>query len=70
VSTSEQGAQHGAPVADEHFKFSKPLPDRDTEVRLEGQDGRGEIRLIEQPRERNHYTARVSICLLYTSRCV
>jgi len=61
VSTSEQGAQHGAPVADEHFKFSKPLPDRDTEVRLEGQDGRGEIRLIEQPRERNHYTARVSI---------
>jgi hypothetical protein len=54
--------EHGAtPVADEHFKFSKPLPDRDTEVRLEAPEGRGEIRLIEQPRQRNHYTARVSI---------
>jgi hypothetical protein len=48
-------------VADEHFKFSKPLPDRETEVRLERFDGRGEIRLIEQPRESNNYTARVSI---------
>jgi hypothetical protein len=54
-------AEHGAPVADEHFKFSRPLPDRDTEVRLEYPDGRGEIRLIEQPRSRNNYTARVSI---------
>jgi hypothetical protein len=61
TSSSEQGAHQGAPVADEHFKFSKPLPDRDTEVRLEDSDGRGEIRLIEQPRERNHFTARVSI---------
>jgi hypothetical protein len=61
VSSSEQGAGHGAPVADERFKFSKPLPNRDTEVRLEDLDGRGEIRLIEQPRERNNYTARVSI---------
>ncbi len=62
VSTGEQGgSEHGPPVADEHFKFSKPLPDRDTEVRLEALDGRGEVRLIEQPRESNHYTARVSI---------
>ena len=57
VSSTEQGA----PVADEHFKFSRPLPDRDSEVRLEDPEGRGEIRLIEQPRERNNYTARVSI---------
>jgi hypothetical protein len=61
VSSAEQGAEQGAPVADEHFKFTKPLPDRDAEVRLEQVDGRGEIRLIEQPRESNHYTARVSI---------
>ena len=61
VSSSEHGAEQGAPVADERFKFSKPLPNRDTEVRLEDLDGRGEIRLIEQPRERNNYTARVSI---------
>ncbi len=57
VSSAEQGA----PVADEHFKFSRPLPDRDREVRLDDPQGRGEIRLIEQPRRRNNYTARVSI---------
>jgi len=57
VSSAEQGA----PVADEHFKFSRPLPDRDSDVRLEDPEGRGQIRLIEQPRRRNNYTARVSI---------
>lgn len=48
-------------VADEHFKFSKPLPNRDVDVRLEHAIGRGEIRLAEQPREANHYSARVAI---------
>jgi hypothetical protein len=57
VSSVEQGA----PVADEHFKFSRPLPDRDADVRLEHPEGRGEVRLIEQPRQRNNYTARISI---------
>lgn len=57
VSTADQGA----PVADEHFKFSGRLPERDVDVRLEYPEGRGEIRLIEQPRQRNNYTARVSI---------
>jgi hypothetical protein len=52
---------HGAPVADEHFKFSRPLPNRDVIVSLEQPEGRGEIRLVEQPSERNQYTARVSI---------
>jgi hypothetical protein len=52
---------NGAPVADEHFKFSRPLPNHDVEVRLEQTEGRGEIRLVEQPSERNQYTARVSI---------
>lgn len=61
ASSPEQGAQQGAPVADEHFKFSKPLPDRDTEVRLEDLEGRGQIRLVEQPRQQNNYSARVSI---------
>lgn len=54
-------AAEGAPVANERFKFSRPLPHRDVEVNLEGAEGRGEIRLVEQPRERNNYTARVSI---------
>jgi hypothetical protein len=57
VSSAEQGA----PVAAEHFKFSRPLPDRDSDVRLEDTEGRGETRLLEQPRQRNNYTARVSI---------
>jgi hypothetical protein len=51
----------GAPVASERFKFSRPLPNRATEVTLEQTEGRGDIRLVEQPSERNHYTARVSI---------
>ncbi len=62
VSSADHGATvQGAPVTDEHFKFSRPLPDRDSDVRLEHPEGRGEIRLIEQPRQRNNYTARVSI---------
>ncbi len=62
VSSAEPGAPVlGVAVTDEHFKFSRPLPDRDSEVRLEDPSGRGEIRLIEQPRERNNYTVRVSI---------
>lgn len=54
-------AGRGVPVADEQFKFSRPLPQRDVEVTLEDAEGRGEIHLVEQPRARNRYTARVSI---------
>jgi hypothetical protein len=54
-------AARGAPVTAEKFKFSRALPDRDVDVRLEQAEGRGEIRLVEQPRENNHFTARVSI---------
>ncbi len=53
--------EQGAPVADERFKFSRALPDRSANLRLENTEGRGEILLIEQPAERNNYTARVSI---------
>jgi hypothetical protein len=59
--TCVSSAEQGAPVADERFKFSRPMPDRDSDVRLEVPQGRGEIRVIEQPRQRNNYTARVSI---------
>jgi hypothetical protein len=51
----------GAPVADEHFKFSRPMPNRPVEVSLQQTEGRGDIRLTEQPSERNQYTARVAI---------
>jgi hypothetical protein len=52
---------HGAPVAAEHVKLSRPLPSQAVDVTLAQKNGRGEIRLVEQPSERNHYTARVSI---------
>ena len=51
----------GGPVADERFKFTRPLPHGDVAVTLDDHEGRGEIRLVEQPRENNNYTARVSI---------
>jgi hypothetical protein len=61
VSSSEPGAPASAPVSNESFQFSRPLPEREVDVRLEYPEGRGEIRLIEQPRHQNNYTARVSI---------
>lgn len=57
--TSE--AVRGVPVMREHFKFGHPLPQSDVEVALENPDGRGTIRLVEQPNEHNGYTARVQI---------
>ncbi|MBZ5609919.1 MAG: hypothetical protein LAP38_16790 [Acidobacteriia bacterium] len=61
AKTCVSSAARGEPVAAEHFKFSRPLPDRAVDVRLENSEGRGQIRLVEQPSEANHYTARVSI---------
>ena len=54
-------AVRGGPVTRERFRFSRPLPVRDTAVSLEGVQGRGEVRLIQQPRDENGYVARVRI---------
>ncbi len=51
----------GSPVMREQVKFSSPLPRREVPVRLERVDGRGDVRLLEQPLEANGYTARVQI---------
>jgi hypothetical protein len=59
--TCSSTSSGGAPVAAEHFKFTRPLPNQPVEVTLAEREGRGEIRLVEQPSERNHYTVRVSI---------
>lgn len=48
-------------VTGERFHFSNPLPARAVAVSLEGVEGRGDIRLIGQPRDENGYAARVSI---------
>ncbi len=41
--------------------FRGPCPIATPKFGLEDPQGRGEIHLIEQPRQRNNYTARVSI---------
>jgi hypothetical protein len=61
VSSGRIGAGPDAGATAERYKFSHPLPDREIDVRLEEPDGRGDIRLIEQPRVSNNYTARVEI---------
>ncbi len=57
--TSE--AIHGVPVMREHTKFDRPLPARDVRVILDDVNGRGEVRLIEQPSESNGYSTRLRI---------
>jgi len=60
-NTCETKATSGRPVLHESFRFSRPLPESEVEVSLEKTDGRGEIRLLEPPEEKNGYTARVLI---------
>jgi hypothetical protein len=60
-STCEANAANGQQVLHEDYKFSKPLPASEVEVNLEKNEGRGEIRLLEPPLEKNNYTARVLI---------
>lgn len=51
---------HGT-VTGDRFRFSQPLPGRELPVSLEKTEGRGDIRLLDQPRESNGYAARVLI---------
>lgn len=61
ASTCEAEERGGDQVTGGRSRFSKPLPSREVAVTLEKTDGRGEIRLLEQPRESNGYRARVLI---------
>jgi len=54
-------AVRGNAVTRDRFRFSRPLPARDTQVSLDRTEGRGQIRLLQQPREENGYTAQVGI---------
>ena len=60
-SVCEAEARSGGQVAGDRFRFSKPLPSREVRVTLEKSEGRGEVRLLEQPSESNGYRARVLI---------
>lgn len=51
----------GVAVMREHVKFDRPLPARDVHVNLENVDGRGQVRIVEQPGESNGFTTRVRI---------
>jgi hypothetical protein len=51
----------GREVRQDRFRFSRRMPRRDLTVTLEDADGRGEIRLLQQPRDSNDYQARVRI---------
>ncbi len=57
----EPQSSRGQPVMRDRFQFTRPLPDRPVQVSLEDANGRGEVRLIEQPAERNNYAARILI---------
>lgn len=43
------------------FNFTNSLPRRNVDVRVEKRDGRGDVRIIQQPSARNGYTAVVEI---------
>lgn len=51
----------GLPVQRQRYDFTDALPFTRTEVRLNVIEGRGDVRLIEQPRSENNYTAAVLI---------
>jgi len=52
----------GRPMDEIRYRFSQPLPVQELEeVKLEGIDGRGAVRLIEWPNAGNRYTAKVRI---------
>jgi hypothetical protein len=48
-------------VTRDRYQFSAPLPAGEIAVSLDEAEGRGEVRLLEQPRTRNDYSARVLI---------
>lgn len=54
-------AIRGGPVTRDRVSFTRPLPDREVRVTLDGVEGRGEVTLIENPAATNGYTAKVRI---------
>ncbi len=51
----------GRPVVADRYRFSRRMPHSEFEVSLEDHEGRGDVRLVEQPSEDNDYTAKVLI---------
>jgi hypothetical protein len=51
----------GRPVNRERSRFLSRLPERRQDVRLEIREGRGNVRILQQPRPENNYTASIQI---------
>lgn len=44
-----------------NFRFTSPLPRRDVTIRVDKKDGRGDVRIYQQPSRANNYTAILEI---------
>ena len=63
-------ALRGQPAGRVRFKFTHPLPDADVTVMLDETNGPADIRIVEQPSQRNGYTAQLTVrSLLGTAAC-
>jgi hypothetical protein len=51
----------GQPVMRDRFVFSRPLPSAAVRVRLDDVQGRGDVRIMEQPSENNGYTTKIRV---------
>ncbi|QQS40099.1 MAG: hypothetical protein IPM63_12085 [Acidobacteriota bacterium] len=51
----------GQPVSSVRYNFTQALPRRNVEVDVEKREGRGDVRVIQQPSNRNNYTAIIEI---------
>lgn len=60
-SEIETRAISGAPTYNVSYNFTSPLPDRNRTVEAVKQKGRGSIRILQQPRRDNDFTAIVQI---------
>lgn len=49
------------PIQRQEHRFSAPLPPAEVELHLEKIEGRGDVRILEQPTRRNDYTAVVRV---------
>lgn len=51
----------GNPYSDGNFSFTSPLPTRNVSIEVIKKKGRGNVRVLQQPRRNNDYTAIIQI---------
>ncbi len=60
-NTCEPSIRSGQPVVRDRYQFSRPMPEEDFRVSLVEKEGRGDVRLAQQPSAANGYSAVVQI---------